>query len=157
MLKKLIDSMVKMEEHGMISMRTTLDTGRYIVVADLMPLSTTYGIKYAFNIMNNRIYCYTLKDSTDKEVVLSLAAVYPYNNDCFNFIYQYIKEKDSICTCNDSILNSAKKMVCAEAGSVAWSKNVEKLIDDSFKENPRSLLYFEANKDGYKNAETVFV
>lgn len=146
MVKKLLQSLTQMEERGRLSLRSTMDQGRHIITADLLPMSSTYGVKYALRKEGNYLYCYNFKDCTKDELIISLAAVFPYENGVFDMLYECIfKETDAICTTDmDNELRDAKRLVCAEHESLPFSEKIQAHIDNSFRDNPKSLVYFEA-------------
>ena len=161
--KELIASLKRLENQDKLTFSDHLNGGDSVVVADIVELRKNFslfgkelkilsstkpeeisGIKYVFRVNGNKLYVYSMKDTTEDELVLTLAYVVPMKPDVFGMLYdQYISKKDRYYTCSEDLLDRAHYRVSIDNTFKDMDDSVMTLIEHSFKENPNSFLVFE--------------
>ena len=80
-----------------------IDDGIILIVGDFVN-PTTPGIKYAISVIDNILYAFKLSDSTNEKLVFVPETALYYDNDAWQFIKHYLKDKDFMYADDDSML-----------------------------------------------------
>ena len=146
-LSDFTSEMSRIKDTDTINLMQILNSGDGLVSTKKVGFSD--GIRYVYVRRKSMLYTYSMKDSTDSTVVLSLASVSPFTKETIaHIIVPVIQEYDKVFQIPEKLVTNAEKIVCINPGesSHEWrrlSADIENEFENTFENDPKSMIYME--------------
>ncbi|MGO5337912.1 hypothetical protein ACTQZS_14125 [Bilifractor sp. LCP19S3_H10] len=148
-LRDFTEKLIRINDIDIINLIEILNNGDGLVTTKNIGKSD--GFRYVFVRKNHMLYLYSLKDTTNTTVVLSLAYVLPFTKETLvNFIMPEFQNCNKIFKVPERLITDAEKIVCtncsADKSAHIWNRltaDIEKYFEYIFQEDPKSILKTE--------------